>query len=59
MEDEPNAPFADPLYVFDLPGSEDTDEVVLWVGAGEGEGDPNSRRVDENNRDGSRRLDEN
>jgi hypothetical protein len=46
--------------VWDLAGIEDMDDVELWVGsagAGVGAGVPNSRRVDEKSRDGSRLVD--
>jgi hypothetical protein len=40
-------------------GRDATDEEVLYVGESEGEGDPKSLLVEENNREGSRRLFEN
>lgn len=49
---------AEELYD-DLEDREETEEDAVWVGTGEGEGEPNKRRVDENNRDGSLRVDEN
>lgn len=40
------------------PDNEETEDDAVWVGAGDGEGDPNKRRVEENRRDGSLRVDE-
>jgi len=43
-----------------LPGRDVTEEGTgVWVGAGDGDGEPKSRRVEEKRRDGSRRVEEN
>jgi hypothetical protein len=40
------------------PGSEETDADGVWPGAGDGDGDPNNRRVEEKRREGNRLVDE-
>lgn len=51
-------PLAIPGVAERVEGSEETDSG-REVGPGEGDGEPKRRRVDENKRDGSRRVDEN
>lgn len=46
-------------FVAALGGSDETEGDGLCMGAGDGEGEPKRRRVDENKRDGSRRVEEN
>ena len=40
------------------PGREATEDET-WTGVGDGDGEPNKRRVEENKREGSLRVDEN
>jgi hypothetical protein len=40
------------------PGREATEDVT-WTGVGDGDGEPNKRRVEENKREGSLRVEEN
>ena len=40
------------------PGREATEDVI-WTGVGDGDGEPNKRRVEENKREGSLRVEEN
>lgn len=42
-----------------LEESDDAEEDILCEGDGDGDGEPKRRRVEENKRDGKRRVDEN
>lgn len=44
--------------MWDLAGSPDRDPLRLCVGGADGAADPNRRRVEENKREGKRRVEE-